>query len=208
MNFSEIENIEKQVVAAEYEERNYYLPMFEEYIAREHRKEQSKENPFVYFYSDVIADEIAYDFQPILGDKAYKNASEDAQSCLSICDELLKLSSYSATGWLQNALKFADNIVLHYIQDVCKETPKKYDNAGIEKSRYIQLCEKSGDISVAGANLKELYELRNKFEHRTKTNSDGTQELIRPQKNKARYTIVKLYPIALKKILQTYKSIL
>lgn len=208
MNFSEIEKIEKQVEASEYEERSYYLPMFDEYIAKERRKEQqTKENPFVYFYSDVIAADILYDFQPVLGDRMYKDASEDAQTCLSICDEFRKLSGYSVAGWLQNALKFTDNIVLHYIQNVCREKPEKYDNAGIEKSRYIQLSGKQGDISVAGARLKELYDLRNRFEHRTKIHPDGTQELIRPQKNQARRIIVKLYPVALKKLLQTYKSI-
>jgi hypothetical protein len=206
MNFSEIEKVEKQIETAEYEERSYYVPMLEKYIANEKLKEKAKENPFVYFYSDVIAGEISYDFQPVLGDTVYINASEDAKSCLSICDKFRQLSGNSVMGWLQGALKFADNIVLHYIQDVCKEIPKRYDNAGVEKSRYIQLSEKSEDISVAGTKLKELYDLRNQFEHRTQKRSDGTQVLLRPPKNKARYIVVKLYPLALKKILETYKN--
>jgi hypothetical protein len=104
-------------------------------------------------------------------------------------------------------LKFADHIVLHYIQDVRKETPQKYPEAGIEKSRYIQLSQESGDYAaIAGTTLVYLYNLRNKFEHRTKTYSDGTQELIPLQKNKARHEVAKNYPLALKKMLKMMKK--
>ena len=126
-------------------------------------------------------------------------------SCLNTCTEFYKLSTWAVSGWLQNALKFTDNIVLHYIQDCCKEIPMSYQNAGVEKSRYIQLSEKDGDISTAGAVLKDLYELRNKLEHRTIIHPDGTQELISPKRNKVRQVVVKLYPDALMRILKTYK---
>lgn len=204
MNFNEIENIEKQVASTEYNERNYYQSMFDEYIEKEQNKDKIKDNPFVYFYEDVIAAKIECDFQPVLGDNVYKNASEDALNCLSICNEFCKLSIHSVNGWLQNALKFADHIVLHYIQEVCKELPQKYPNAGIEKSRYIQLSEKSGDIATAGTTLIELYDLRNSFEHRTKIHSDGTQELIPLQKNKTRRKVTKNYPLVLKKLMKMY----
>jgi hypothetical protein len=104
-------------------------------------------------------------------------------------------------------LKFTDHIVLHYIQEYCKEIPKSYFNAGVEKSRYIQLSEKDGDISTAGAELKDLYELRNNLEHRTIIYPDGKQELISPKRSKVRQVVVKLYPDALKRILRTYKSV-
>jgi UV DNA damage repair endonuclease len=57
----------------------------------------------------------------------------------------------------------------------------------------------------APAELKDLYELRNKLEHRTITHPDGTQELISPKRNKVRQVVVKLYPDALMRILNTYK---
>ena len=206
MNFDEILNIENQVASAEYEERPYYSQMYNDYIAKENRKEQAKEMPFVFFYEDVIATTLNYDFQQNLGEQIYKDASDDALSCLEICNEFRKLGTITVYNWLQNALKFSDNIVLHYLQEVCKETPKKYDDAGVEKSRYIQLSAKQCSISIAGHCLKELYELRNKNEHRTKTHPDGRQELIRPKKGQARQTVGKIFPIALKKILETYKS--
>lgn len=166
----------------------------------------AKENPFVYFYEDVISSSLSFNFQSALGEPIYKNASDDALSCLNICNEFYKLSSWSVNGWLQNALKFADNIVLHYIQDCCKEIPKSYPMIGVEKARYVHLSEKEGDISTAGAELKDLYDLRNDLEHRTKIHADGKQELIPPKRNKVRHVVVKLYPDALRRILKAYKT--
>ena len=206
MNFREIENIENQVVSNEtVASSSFHLEILADYFAKEKRKSGAKENPFEYFYEDVISSPLSFNFQAALGEANYKNASDDALSCLNTCTEFYKLSSWAVSGWLQNALKFTDNIVLHYIQDCCKEIPKSYPNAGVEKSRYIQLSEKDGDISTAGAELKDLYELRNKLEHRTITRSDGTQELISPKRNKVRQVVVKLYPDALMRILKTYK---
>lgn len=207
MNFREIENIENQAVSIETAATSgFHLEMLAEYLEKEKKKSGAKENPFVYFFEDVISSTISFDFKITMGEKYYKNASNDALSCLNTCTEFNKISSWAVSGWLQNALKFTDNIVLHYIQDCCKEMAKKYPNAGVEKSRYIQLSEKDGDISIAGFILINLYELRNKLEHRTITHPDGKQELISPQLNEVRRNVVKFYPDALKGILKTYKT--
>lgn len=208
MNFKEIENIENKVTSTETAASNsYQMQMLSEFLEKEKRKSGAKENPFVYFYEDVISNSLSFNFQSALGEPTYKNASDDALSCLNICNEFYKLSSWSVNGWLQNALKFADNIVLHYIQDCCKEIPKSYRMTGVEKARYVHLSEKEGDISTAGAKLKDLYDLRNCLEHRTKIHADGKQELIPPKRNKVRHVVVKLYPDALKRILKEYKTI-
>jgi hypothetical protein len=207
MNFKEIENIENQVASTETTEiSSYQKQMLSEFLEKEQRKSTAKDNPFVYFYEDVISNSLSFNFQTALGETIYKHASDDALSCLNICTEFYKLSSWSVNGWLQNALKFADNIVLHYIQDCCKEIPKSYPMTGVEKARYVHLSEKDGDISTAGAELKDLYDLRNDLEHRTKIHADGKQELIPPKRNKVRHVVVKLYPDALRKILKEYKS--
>ena len=208
MNFKEIEKLENRIATKEpFVMNSLHQLMFTEYLEKEARKSTAKENPFVYFYEDVISATLAFNFQSALGALHYKNASDDALNCLDICNEFRKLSQWSVNGWLQSALKFADNIVLHYIQECCKETPKKYPNSGIEKSRYVHISEKEGDISVAGTNLKDLYDLRNKLEHRTITHSDGKQELIQPKRNWLRYQVTKLYPVVLRKILKTYKTV-
>lgn len=208
MNFKEIENIENEVASTEtISIGSYQKQMLAEFLEKEKRRAKAKENPFVYFYEDVISNSLSFNFQTALGKIYYEHASDDALNCLNICNEFYKLSAWSVNGWLQNALKFADNIVLHYIQDCCKERPKQYSNAGVEKARYIQLSEKEGDISVAGAVLQDLYNLRNDLEHRTKKHVDGKQELIPPQRNKVRREVVKLYPNALKRILKTYKNL-
>jgi hypothetical protein len=66
--------------------------------------------------------------------------------------------------------------------------------------------EKKGDIAVAGAILKELYDYRNKLEHRTIVHPDGKQELIAPQRNLVRQFVVKHYPDVLKRILKSYSN--
>jgi hypothetical protein len=205
MNFREIENIENAFASTETAtSSSYQLEMLSEYLEKEKRKSGAKENPFMYFYEDIISSSLTFNFKTAIGDSNYKNASDDALACLNTCNEFRKLSSWAISGWLQNALKFTDHIVLHYIQEYCKEIPKSYFNAGVEKSRYIQLSEKDGDISTAGAELKDLYELRNNLEHRTIIYPDGKQELISPKRNKVRYIVVKIYPAALIRILKAY----
>jgi hypothetical protein len=206
MNYREIENIENLAASTETTTSGFQQEIIADYLEKEKRKIEAKENPFVYFYEDVIANSLAYNFQTVLGTPYYKNASDDALSCLNICDDFYRLSSWSVNGWLQNALKFIDNIVLHYIQDKLKEIPIKYDGFGIEKSRYIQLSEKTGDISTAGYELKDLYDLRNDLEHRTIIHADGRQELVPPKRNKVRQIVVKLYPDVMNRILKTYKE--
>lgn len=207
MNFKEIENIENLVSSAEVTTSGFYQEIIADYIEKEKRKLGAKENPFVYFYEDIISNSIEINFQNALGGTIYKHASDDALNCLNICTEFYKLSSWGVSGWLQNALKFIDNIILHYIQEVLMEIPKQYTNAGIEKARYIQLSEKTGDVSIVGYELKELYDLRNNLEHRTIIYADGRQELVPPKRNKVRQTVVKLYPDVLNRILKTYKEI-
>lgn len=206
MNFREIENIENQVASNEsIPNSGYQSLMLAEYLEKEKRKNGAKENPFVYFYEDVILSSLSFNFQPAVGELNYKIASDDALACLNLCTEFRKLSNWTVSGWLGNALKFIDNIVLHYIQDVCSEIPEKYKDSGIEKSRYIQLSLKEDkEISVAGAELKDLYDLRNDLEHRTIIHPNGQQELIPPKRNKVRQVVVKLYPDVLKRILKTY----
>jgi hypothetical protein len=208
MNFREIENIENVIASTETAvSSSYQLEMLSEYLEKEKRKSGAKENPFVYFYEDVISCSLEFNFQIKLGMPYFKNASDDALSCLHICDDFYKLSSWSVNGWLQNALKFIDNIVLHYLQESLKEVPKTYSNAGVEKGRYIHLSEKAGVVSAAGYELKELYDLRNDLEHRTIIYPDGRQELVTPKRNKVRQIVVKLYPEVLKRILITYREL-
>jgi hypothetical protein len=207
MNFREIESIENLASSTETITSGFHQEIIADYLEKEKRKSVAKENPFFYFYEDVIGNSLAYNFQMALGTNYYKNASDDALSCLNICDDFYRLSNWSVNGWLQNALKFIDNLVLHYLQDIALEIPKKYKGFGVEKSRYIQLSEKTGDISTAGYKLKDLYDLRNDLEHRTIIHPDGKQELVPPKRNKVRQTVVKLYPDVLKRILTTYKEL-
>jgi hypothetical protein len=206
MNFREIENIENQAVSNETAAgSSFHLEILADYFAKEKRKSGAKENPFEYFYEDVISSSLSFNFKSVLGDAQFKNASEDALACLEICIDFSKLPIYSISGWLQNALKFIDHLVLHYIQEVLKETPIIL--GGEEKSRYIQIKRKKGEISDAGDKLIYLYELRSKqLEHRTRVFPDGRQEIISPPRKLIRKEIAKSFPDVLKIFLRTYKT--
>jgi len=207
MNFREIENIENQVVSNETAaSSSFHLEILADYFAKEKRKSGAKENPFAYFYEDVISSSLSFNFKSVLGDEQFKNASEDALACLEICIDFSKLPIYSISGWLQNALKFIDHLVLHYIQEVLKETPIIL--GGEEKSRYIQIKRKKGEISDAGDKLIYLYELRSKqLEHRTRVFPDGRQEIISPPRKLIRKEIAKSFPDVMKIFLRTYKGV-
>ena len=206
MNFNELQYIENYASSNNNELTAYQIEIIDDFLEKESKKSTSSERPFVYFYEDIINENLTYNFQQELGEKNFQIASNDALCCLNICDDFYKLSVWSVNAWLLSALKFIDTIILHYIQEKLKEVPKKYDGIGIEKSRYVQLSKKTGDISIAGEKLKELYDLRNSLEHRTITYKDGRQELIQPQRAKIRKTIAKQYPDILKRVQKTYKD--
>ena len=206
MNFNELENIENQAFSTETAPiSSFQMALLSEYLEKEKRKSGAKLNPFQYFYEDVISTSLAFNFKTAIGETHYRNASDDALACLEICVDFTKLPIYSINGWLQNALKFIDHLVLHYIQVVLKETPIIL--GGEEKSRYIQVKNKQGEISEAGEKLIYLYELRSKqLEHRTRVYPDGSQEIISPPRKLIRKEIAKAFPVVLRIFLKKYKE--
>ena len=69
MNFKEIENIENQVASTETAaSSSYQMQMLSEFLEKEKRKSTAKENPFVYFYEDIISASLSFNFQTELGE--------------------------------------------------------------------------------------------------------------------------------------------
>ncbi len=195
MKFSEILHIEQQWNNKDVSKEDARNRLLTAYIEQQNRINEAKNKPFIFFYEDIIAKQLTVDFETVLTPKDYLSAEGDARCCLELCNNFKSLSSWVITAWLPSALKFVDNIVLHYIQNSAQLKVQKYKNAGVEKSRYIQLSKQADkDIAFAGSLLANMYELRNKLEHRTITHDDGTQEILRPQRNKVRREVAKLYP--------------
>src|SRR5690554_2568878 len=103
--------------------------------------ERISKEPFEYYYEDVIGDEIGFSYKQFLDDEAYKGIKEDARECLEFCGQFKNLSSRIVLPWLSSSLKIIDYIVLHYLQEVKKTTPPKYEKVGVERSRYYHLTE-------------------------------------------------------------------
>lgn len=178
-------------------------------ISKESEVVDIDKNPFIYFYEDVIEEAINFNFEPPLTPPVYQNASDDALNCLNLFRSLSKLKENSSlTNWLQNALKFTDHLALHYLQEIVGEAAEKQGQAGKERSLYIQINEKKNSAQKAGRILDNLYDVRNKLEHRTVSDPTrpGFQRIISPNYRKAKKNIIKRYPEALICFRNTYKD--
>lgn len=215
MNFKDFKKLEskfsikplkenKSIDKDKFEDKIYNFAL-NDLISSEEKKKEYFKNPVEYFYQDTISETVKFDFRSALGISYYNPASDDALACLEICC-FNELNPYRVHGWLVSAFKFIDHFVLHFIQDIKEETPKKIH--GDEISRYIQLQGFKGQISKVGVNLIILYKLRNKqLEHRTKKFANGKQELLKPDRKKVYSRIKMMYPEALKLLLSEYKLI-
>ncbi|XCF07530.1 hypothetical protein ABI125_06645 [Tamlana crocina] len=166
-------------------------------IEKEEETIGMNEDSFIYFYEDVIDHEIQFEFEEALTTAVYELAQGDATNCLNTFSSFKKIEDNSALySWLQNAIRFTDHLALHYLQEIIKEVPEKQGDAGQERSRYIQINQKKNDAEKAGRIMDNLYECRNKLEHRKVENSDS-QRIIPPNYKRAKKQIIKRYPEAL-----------
>jgi hypothetical protein len=148
------------------------------------------------------------DFRNIFLGDDYKNIKLDATECLDICDDFSKMSSRTVNTWLSSSFKVVDYLVLHIIQVVRNDKPKSYPNLGLERARYRQFTEYNNEnLSFIGTKLLALYEKRNGNEHRTKRNEDGTQILVRPNRNKTREMVMDYYPLIMKGLKKEFSRI-
>ncbi|NAS12239.1 hypothetical protein [Poritiphilus flavus] len=166
-------------------------------IEKEEETVGMNEDSFVYFYEDVIDNEIQFEFEEALTTDVYQLAQGDAANCLNTFSSFKKIQDNSAIySWLQNAIRFTDHLALHYLQEIIKEEPERQGDAGTERSRYIQINQKKNDAEKAGRIMNNLYECRNKLEHR-KVESSDSQRIIPPNYKRAKKQITRRYPEAL-----------
>lgn len=118
-----------------------------------------------------------------LTNEVYELAKGDATNCTGVANSINKLEEKpSLYIWLQNALKITDHLALHYLQNIINEVPTRQNDAGVERSRYIQINQRKNDAEKAGRILDKLYEWRNKLEHRYANvpNEPDKQKIIAP----------------------------
>ncbi len=171
-----------------------------ELISKEERSEEKSDDIFIYFYEDVIKNKLSFDFEKALTSPVYLLAQNDALTCTRLFETIDELEENSSLySWLQSAIKFTDHLALHYLQVIKKEAPISQGEAGKERSRYIQINKKANDAEKAGRILDNLYECRNKMEHRTVSdpNTPNFQMIIPPNYKTVKKQIQKRYPEAL-----------
>jgi hypothetical protein len=166
-------------------------------IGKEQKIENIKINPIKYFYEDVTSKSYSFDFASVLSLEASQLANDEIISCTNVFPVFSGIeSSSSLLNWLQSAIKFTDQLSLHYLQEILKEAPTKQGDYGKERSRYVQINKKIYDAEKAGRIMDNLYDERNKLEHRTVNDSTnpGFQKIIPPKYHQARKKILKKYP--------------
>ncbi len=192
------------------EEYNYAQRMIMlDIIQKEILDAQASDDYFIRFFEDVVNGDIDFDFRSALSEEAYNSASEEAEACIHIYPRLSEMKANRAIlPWIVTALKYTDQLVLHYIQEILKTKPVKHPNHGIESSMYIQINSSEYSAQVAGNLLYNLYELRNRLEHRyAKDPKNGEKKiLLKPDFKKAKQLIHSNFPRALKSFRKAYKE--
>lgn len=170
---------------------------------------KSSDDYFIRFFEDAINDNIGFDFKSALSEDAYNSAKEDAEACLIICPRLTEMkANRSVLSWIVAALKYTDQLVLHYIQEILAITPVKDPHHGTERSMYIQINSGEYSAQVAGNLLDEIYDQRNKLEHRyiKDPKNENKKILLSPDFGTAKKKIQKNFPKALISFRKAYKE--
>jgi len=179
-----------------------------ELIEKAHSLEVTSDDPFFYFYSDVTNREDIFEFKSVLKG-LYTDAQQHASSCIKLFIKISQLEENEELHiWLSSAIRVVDCIAMHYLQEVLEEEAIKQGDAGKERSRYIQINRKEIKAEKAGRIMDDLYEERNKMEHRTKNDPENPskQILITPNFRRARKKILKRFPEALNCFDSVYKT--
>ena len=190
------------------EEYNYAQRMIMVNMIQEKILEaQTSDDFFIRFFEDIINDNIGFDFKSVLSEDAYTSAGEDAEACINIFPRISEMkANRSVLSWIVTALKYTDQLVLHYIQDILELDPVKHPDHGTERSMYLQINEGEYSAQVAGNLLNNLYEQRNRLEHRyvKDPKNEDRKILLKPDFRKAKEKIQSSFPKALLSFRKAY----
>ena len=171
-----------------------------EHLSKRRDLNQPSGDLFVAFFEDVVDQTIKFEFVKVLDSNSYEMASNEAKVCFALCPKFKDLSpTNSIFAWISGAIKYTDQIALHYLQEVCNIQPTKQENYGLERSRYVQINNKNNMAQAAGLIMNNLYDQRNQLEHRTikDPHKPERQRIIAPNYKKALTQIHNKYPKAL-----------
>lgn len=145
----------------------YEIERLQKYLAEKKRKEEILESPFESLYEDLINGKILFDFWNALGEDVHRSISFDAEACINLSYPSKDVSLSDFRNWLSSFLKTYEHLILNYIQECLNDTLEEKYRVGEEKSMYLHLEEKDDENErVVGSIFKELYNFRNKLEHR------------------------------------------
>ncbi len=168
------------------------------YIGKVKELEDIKGKEFEYLFSDIIERDCGINFQAFFGQKIYISASQYAYGCLEIELKCKYLKPSQVSNWTRNALHCFDHIIIHYINDILKETVTQIGSWFKETFNYEHLIKKGGNLAEIGAKFKSIYQLRSEFEHIQYKDSEPGKILIRNLSNKKKQE-------KLRHILQSFK---
>jgi hypothetical protein len=174
------------------------------YVDKLKEIENLKGKEFDYLLSDVICYDCKANYSTHLGQKNYMSSNQYAKNCIEIELKHIYLKPNQALNWTRNALHCFDHLIVHYINEVLKETVIQIGKWFKETFNYEHLILKGGDLADIGSNFKSIYQLRSEFEHIQYKDDATGKVVIRNLSNKHKRQkldlIIKFFKTALEKL--------
>lgn len=193
------------------EENKTLLPYEAEFLITEpFSLDEIKKKSVEYLYSDLIEQNINFDFNPSLGNVQYLSANKEAIECIDLSREARKLLPKKLPDWLEHSQKCFDHLIVKYISDGLKEKVVKQKGRDYETDIYTHLENKEdNENKTIGSRFNSIYQYRSKFKHIHYTDENGFRR-IKPIRNKdlenAKSIVLDFYKESLTVFLPIYKK--
>jgi len=163
-----------------------------------------------YLYTDLVEEDINYEFRTSLGNGAYISANKEAINCIEISTRARGLLPKNIPDWTEHSQKCFDHLIIKYISDGLKEKVENKKVKEYETDIYLHLEEKEdSNLKTVGLLFRLIYNKRSEFKHIHFTDEDGYRR-IKQMRNKdyikAKNEIIDFYKESLEKFLPVYKT--
>lgn len=187
------------------------LPYEELFLTTELKSiDELKSKSVEFLYSDLVEQDIHYDFKPSLGNGQYLSANKEATECIDLSLRARNLIPKKLPDWLEHSQKCFDHLLVKYISDGLKEKVEKLKGRDYETDIYAHLENKEDkEHKIIGSRFNSIYQYRSKFKHIHYTDDNGFRR-IKTIRNKdlvkAKYVVLDFYKESLNIFLAIYKE--
>lgn len=173
--------------------------------------EEIKKKGVEFLYSDLLENDIKYEFKSTLGNGQYISANNEASECLELTVKARELFPRKIPDWTEHSQKCFDHLIIKYISDGLKEKVDKQKGKDYETDIYIHLENKEDDShKKIGLLFRLIYNHRSSFKHLHYTDENGYKRIKQIRNKeliKAKNEIIDYYKESLTMFLPIYQKI-